>query len=234
MTTAKRPILAILHTSGGDPGVVASSLEARGYIVERVRICDAPLPEDVSRYAGVVSFGGPMSANDESLGFIADELRWLPRVLKTGTPFLGVCLGAQMMARVLGAQVAPHPRHLLEAGYYPIEATQEGRSFLAGGPMQVYHWHQEGFVLPRGATLLATGEDFSNQAYRYGDRVYGVQFHPEITRAIMSHWIEVAGHKLNRPTAQPGFLHLGLHAQHKAAVRRWLERFWDGWLGEDR
>ncbi|MEL6180553.1 MAG: glutamine amidotransferase, partial [Myxococcota bacterium] len=146
-------ILLILHTPNGSPGYVGQAFKNHGFALKEVRTCHEPLPHDLSRYAGVVSFGGPMSANDESLELIRNELRWLPQVLRAQLPFLGICLGAQMMARVLGAQVSRHPECLLEAGYYPIEPTPEGRSTF-GGPMAVYHWHQEGFTLPRSAVLL--------------------------------------------------------------------------------
>ncbi len=109
--------------------------------------------------------------------------------LKEAKPLLGVCLGAQMLARHLGHRVYRHPEGKVEIGYYPIVPTEAGEALCAAPfPTHVYQWHREGFDLPRGATLLAAGSDFEAQAFRYGPAAYGLQFHPEVTYAMMCRW----------------------------------------------
>jgi GMP synthase (glutamine-hydrolysing) len=103
---------------------------------------------------------------------------------------LGLCLGAQMLARALGARVFSYDDKRSEIGYYPIDATLIGdRLCPAPFPRTVYQWHSDGFDLPQGAKLLAVGgANFSNQAYRYGLHAVGLQFHPEVTYHMMCRW----------------------------------------------
>ncbi|PSN77160.1 glutamine amidotransferase, partial [filamentous cyanobacterium CCP4] len=143
-----------------------------------------PLPATLEGHSAVVVFGGPMSANDDHLDFIRQELDWIAIALASDKPYLGICLGAQLLARTLGAAVVAHPAGQREIGYYPIVPTAAGRDLLPG-PLMVYQWHQEGFTLPTGSQLLATGALFPHQAFRYGQRAYGLQFHPEITATMV-------------------------------------------------
>ncbi|MBD2102031.1 glutamine amidotransferase [Leptolyngbya sp. FACHB-261] len=189
-----------------------------------------PLPAHLENHAAVVVFGGPMSANDsETLPSIRTELDWLPMVLASGKPYLGICLGAQLLARALGARVAPHPEGLREIGYFRIQPTPEGRAQIPL-PMQVYHWHQEGFELPTGAVLLATGETFANQAFRYGQNAYGLQFHPEMTQTIMERWTATAPEQLSLPGAQSRTEQLQKHALYGPLLKTWLQGFLEHWL----
>jgi GMP synthase (glutamine-hydrolysing) len=172
-----------------------------------------------------------MSANDDAkLPFIADELRWIDRLLAAGTPFFGVCLGAQLMARAQGARVMPHDQGMMEIGYWPIEATSVGEPVMNGLGM-VYHWHGEGFDLPTGAELLATGRTFPHQAVRFAPNAYGVQFHPEVTRDILSYWSTEANEHLCKPGAQSYDEQLAGCDCHDEAMARWTDHFIGLWLG---
>lgn len=228
--TEPRDILIVVHQAHSTPGRIGERLKARGYAldVRRPALGDM-LPDDLSAYAGVVIFGGPMSANDEH-AFIRAEIDLAARALGSDTPLLGVCLGAQIMARALGAKVAPHDEGVCEIGYYPLEATEEGATLLPW-PSHVYHWHSEGFELPEGAELLATGKVFPHQAFRYGKNAYALQFHPEVTREMMSTWIVRGAHRLTNPGAQPGEVHLEGWERYDGAVCLWLDGFLDAWLG---
>jgi hypothetical protein len=104
-------------------------------------------------------FGGPMSANDPD-EFVKRETDWLAVPLKEDKPYLGICLGAQMLVNHLGGKVFGRDDGLVEIGWYPIEATPEGEAVM-DWPDMVYHFHREGFDLPSGATLLATGRHLS-------------------------------------------------------------------------
>ncbi len=224
-------ILLVVHRETSDPGLVGQLLQRQGYYLDRR--CPAigdELPTRLDRYAGVVVFGGPMSANDDdTLPFIRAELNWIPRVLDADIPYLGICLGSQLLARSLGATVSRHPKQMAEMGYFPIQVTAAGQESL-GGLTHVFHWHNEGFELPRYARLLATGDRFPNQAFQYGDRVYGLQFHPEATHVIVDRWTTDGAEQLVKPGAQPRSLQLHHHVHYAAKVYRWLNGFLPQWL----
>ncbi|MFG1380068.1 glutamine amidotransferase [Xanthobacter versatilis] len=232
-TPAAGTVLVVLHQARSTPGRIGERLERRGYAldVRRPALGDA-LPERLDGHDGVVVFGGPMSANDPT-PFITEEIRLLERALASATPSLGVCLGAQLMAKALGARVAPHEKGACEIGYYPLEATTAGAALMPW-PSHVYHWHSEGFDLPAGADLLATGSAFPNQAFRYGGTAYGLQFHPEVTREMMCAWTERGAHRLTSPGAQPREAHFDGWGRYDGAVCRWLDAFLDAFLGPCR
>ena len=127
-----------------------------------------------------------MSANDRD-EYVRREIDWIGVPLREQRPFLGICLGAQMLAKQLGAPVAPHPQGQTQIGYYPIRPTAAGHAVCPNWPDHVYHWHREGFELPAGAELLAEGDDFPVQAFQSG-HAFGFQFHPDVTYAMMHRW----------------------------------------------
>ncbi|MBD2577703.1 glutamine amidotransferase [Oscillatoria sp. FACHB-1406] len=227
-----RKILAVVHQAISETGEIGNALCALGY---RAELCcpamGAELPSGLEAYAGAVIFGGPMSANDDHLPFIRRELDWIETVLSSGLPFLGICLGAQMLARVLGANVAAHPEGINEIGYFPVQFLDRFAIATEIRPPQyVYHWHQEGFELPAGTEKLAQGETFVNQAFRYGDRNYGLQFHPEITSSMLERWTQLGAAHLSRPGAQSPEEQKQKHALYSEEVRYWLPTFLNAWL----
>ena len=177
-----KKIAIVVHQEQSRPGRVGALLEKRGY--ELHRLCPnlgCDLPEDMSDYAGVVIFGGPMSANDcGTLAGIKCELDWIPKVIEAGVPYLGLCLGAQLLTRALGGRVSPHPEGKIEVGYVDIEPTEAGRAWFKG-PMKVYQWHREGMDIPDCCELLATNDTYPVQGFRCGPNAFGFQFHPEVT-----------------------------------------------------
>ncbi|MGF1496859.1 MAG: gamma-glutamyl-gamma-aminobutyrate hydrolase family protein [Elainellaceae cyanobacterium] len=221
----------MVHQAQSNPGLVGQILEEKGYVLDiRCPAMGDRLPSTMEPYAATVVFGGPMSANDQdTLPFIKTELDWLPQVLEAQTPFLGICLGAQLLARSLGGTVKPHIHRQVEIGYFPLEATPEGQSLLTS-LSHVYHWHREGFDLPTDAVLLATGDAFPNQAFRYGPSAYGFQFHPEITAELITRWTTEAADQLTQPGAQSQQMQFEQHHQHGSIVKTWLQRFLDQWL----
>ncbi|GAB4069258.1 glutamine amidotransferase [Ancylobacter sonchi] len=240
-------VLIVLHQEHSSPGRVGRLLVERGYRLDVRRPClGDPLPTTLAHHAGAVVFGGPQSAND-CHDYVRAEIDWIGVALKEAKPYLGICLGAQMLARHLGARVAPHPEGLVEIGYYPLRPTPAGRALLDDGrdeagaptgtapsddwPNHVYHWHREGFELARGAELLASGDAFPNQAFRYGPAAYGLQFHPEVTHHMMCRWTIRGNERLSLPGARPRSAHFTDRLQHDGRVRLWLDSFLDRWLG---
>lgn len=227
-----RRILTVVHQAHSTAGRVGELLVERGFELDRrCPNTGEPLPASLDDHAGVIIFGGPMSANDDQLPGIRAELDWLPTALASDRPMLGICLGAQLIARTLGARVGPHPDGLVEVGYYDVQPTEAGRPYFER-PGTFYQWHVESFELPAGAIRLAESETCRNQAFRYDDQVFGVEFHPEMTRAMIERWTTSpnAIPKMRLPGAQPRAAHLEGYERHAAASERWLERFLDRFL----
>lgn len=227
---ASRRILIVLHQEHSSPGRIGRLLIEDGYTLDirRPRFGD-PLPKTMQAHDGAIIFGGPMSANDAD-DYIKREIDFIGAPLKEWKPFLGICLGAQMLARHLGHRVAPHPDGRIEAGYYDIRPTAESQRLCGCAlPGKVYQWHREGFDLPAGATLLAEGDDFETQAFSYGGNAFGLQFHPEVTYAMMCKWTVKGAERLSLPGAMPPDLHLKGWYMHDAAVADWLKNFLRVW-----
>lgn len=226
-----RKVVVILHQEHSTPGRFGRLLRALGYDLDvRRPQCGDPLPKTLAEHAGAVVFGGPMSANDEE-DWLRREIDWIDVPLKEEKPLIGICLGAQILARHLGQRVYAHPEGKVEVGYYPITPTHDGHAACACRfPQQVYQWHREGFDLPCGAVLLAAGDDFATQAFRYGPAAYGLQFHPEVTYAMMCCWTIRGTDRMALPGARPRHLHLEGWYRHDAAVARWSEAFLESWL----
>ena len=221
----RRPILVVLHQESSTPGRVGQLLEAHGVTLDiRRPVMGDPLPETLDGHGGAIVFGGPPSANDTDAHLVR-EIDWLKVPLAEERPFLGICLGAQMLAKHLGAPVASHPHGFAEVGYYPIQPTTEGRMLMPHWPDMVYQWHREGFDLPHGAKRLATGDWYPNQAFSYGKAAYGVQFHAELTLAMMHRWTTRGHERLKLPGAQGRRQHFDGRAIYDAPIRRWLEEF---------
>jgi len=233
-TPAPRRILIVLHQAHSTPGRVGRLLHEHGFQLDirRPPLGD-PLPKTLGDHAGAVVFGGPMSANDEH-DWLRAEIDWINVPLKEQKPFLGICLGGQLLARTLGHRVYGHPEGRAEIGYYPIRPTEAGHALCdVEFPHRVYQWHREGFDLPNGATLLAEGDDFEAQAFRYGARAYGLQFHPEVTYAMMCRWTTRAHERMALPGAHPRHAHLSGWFEHDAAVARWSDAFLRAWAKDD-
>ncbi|MEZ5925495.1 MAG: glutamine amidotransferase [Hyphomicrobiaceae bacterium] len=229
MIADRLPVLIVLHGHHSCPGRIGQALRQRGHVldVRKPRFGDV-LPETMAHHAGAVIFGGPMSANDPD-DYIKTEIDWIGVPLKEEKPFLGVCLGAQMLARHLGARVSFHPEAYVEIGYYPVCPTGAGQVY-GPWPDRVYHWHREGFDVPSGGVVLAEGPTFPNQAMAYGKAALAVQFHPEITYALVTRWTHDASHRLGLKGAQSREDQLNGHLRHNAAVLSWLDAFLDQWL----
>jgi GMP synthase (glutamine-hydrolysing) len=233
VATPKKPVLIVLHQERSSSGKLGWLLREKGYALDiRRPPLGEPLPETLEDHAGAVIFGGPMSANDPD-EFVRRETEWLKVPLAENKPFLGICLGAQMLVNHLGGKVGTRDDGLVEIGWYPLQATDEGTRLLEW-PRMVYHFHREGFSLPSGASLLATAERYPNQAFRYGDNAWGIQFHAELTRVMMQRWVVRGAHRFVLPGAQLGREHLEGRMLWDARLQAWLDEFLTLVFGDPR
>jgi GMP synthase (glutamine-hydrolysing) len=224
--TDQQPILIVLHQETSSPGRVGKVLEARGFPLDirRPPLGD-DLPETLEHHSGAVVFGGPMSANDDH-DYVRRETDWLAVPLAENKPLLGICLGAQMLVNHLGGEVKEHPDGLVEIGWYPIRPTEEGERLMAW-PSMIYQFHREGFSLPDGAVRLVTGDSYENQAFRYGENAWAVQFHAELTQVMMHRWAVRGAHRFHLPGAQDGQQHIRGRLLYDRPVFAWLNDFID-------
>ncbi len=185
--------LVFQHLGIEPPALIADCLLEAGHTLEIIHIHNGnAVPDILGGYAGLIVMGGPMSANDKKLPFIANEIRLLKDAVAQDFPVLGICLGAQLLAKAAGAEIAPSPRR--ELGWYPLLATLDGKadalfSSLSTEGLAVFQWHGETFSLPREARLLASCPEVPHQAFRLGTCQYGLQFHIEVDEAIIGLWV---------------------------------------------
>ncbi|HEX6636211.1 MAG TPA: gamma-glutamyl-gamma-aminobutyrate hydrolase family protein, partial [Steroidobacteraceae bacterium] len=160
----------------------------------------------VSRYNGLVVLGGPMNVDQQDqYPHLATEIAAIQDALARGIPILGICLGAQLLAAALGANVQPN--HVREIGWYRLHATgAAGGDRLCRhlGEHHVFQWHAYTFDLPPGAVHLASTPTCPNQAFRYGERAYGLQFHLEADLPLIQKWLQVPEYKAEAEAAGPG------------------------------
>lgn len=175
--------------------------------------------------AGSVIYGGPFNVFDEDKHpFLHDEAAWIRACMAQGIPLLGICQGAQQIARVLGAHVGPPESGVHEFGYYPISPTPEGRDFLPA-TLHMVQAHFHTFDIPQGAVRLAGSPLYPNQAFRHGERTYGVQFHPECTIEGFRRWQATPWAAYGKPGAQTKAEQDRLMAEHDAAQAEWFYGF---------
>jgi len=183
-------VLAFRHVPFEGAGHIGDVLRKRGIELEYADLYrNGASDPDISAYSGLIFLGGPMSANDP-LPFLDRERAIVRRAIERGQPMLGICLGSQLIARVLGADV--HRNGEKEIGWFDIQfsAAVDGDPLFHGieSPEMVFHWHGDTWELPHGAELLASSQACRNQAFRYGRNIYGIQFHVEVTPAMIADW----------------------------------------------
>jgi len=192
--------IAIRHVAFEDLGSFAALLQRRGWSFDyRDATVDDLGASELDAADLLVVLGGPIGAyEEEAYPFLAGELRLIERRLGAGRPVLGICLGAQLMARALGARV--YPGDGKELGWSPLQLSDAGRrSCLA--PLEgtaVLHWHGDTFELPERALHLAATPRYYNQAFAFGRHGLALQFHPEVTAPGLERWyvghaLEIAG-----------------------------------------
>lgn len=186
-------LLVFQHVAAEPLGTLDPLIRARGHRIRFVNFEREPDAQpNVDRYRGLVVLGGPMNVADQgSRPHLRTELRAIERMLAQGKPVLGICLGAQLLAHVLGARV--HRQATPEIGWYPLQLTPHGLQDPVLSPLgaraPVFQWHGCRFDVPEGATHLARSDGCEQQAFRWGDNAYGFQFHLEMDQALVERWL---------------------------------------------
>ena len=188
-------VLAFRHSPSDGLGLIAELLDAHGVESQCADLYAAPDGFYVPDADALILLGGSMSANDNR-PFIAREMEHIRAAIQAHKPVLGICLGAQLIAKTLGASVYPNVKK--EIGWAPVIFTGAARNdplFRGHDSEVVFHWHGETFDLPEGAVLLATSPAYPNQAIRWKKKAYGVQFHVEISADLARQWSQVPDYK---------------------------------------
>lgn len=221
-----RPVWILQHVEHEPPGLIAEVLERRGRPVRVFHTAAGEWPPSGEpSCAGVVVMGGPMAVYQQARHpWIAPELQRLEAWLARGVPTLGVCLGAQLVAAAAGAEVLPGEAGP-EVGWAPVRWSDAA----AGDPLcralgarreaesMVFHWHGDTFTLPPGATPLAASARYARQGFRLDGPVYALQFHFEVTAAIVEAWITRGERYLRRGGGTPEDVRRD-NARHLAAL----------------
>lgn len=179
-------IYVLQHHPVENLGAIADALEGAALAWQYVRVADGqPVPADMKGAGGLIVMGGPMGVYQaERYPWLRDEMRLIEDAVKSNLPVLGVCLGAQIVAAALGAKVERNPNGK-EIGWHPIRLSDSANDdrLMRGLPATLtpFHWHGDIFELPDGAVSLASSDKTPCQAFRYGDKAYGFQFHLEVT-----------------------------------------------------
>ncbi len=185
--------LVLQHIECEDLGTIADAMSQRGIGYRYVRLFDGdPVPSDAGKYAGVIILGGPMNVYEEDkFPFLKDEDILIKKAVLADMPVLGICLGGQLIAKATGAKVRKGKKK--EIGWHKLNLTADSRHDNAFKTLPqelcVFQWHGDTFDIPEGAVRLAGSELFPNQAYRTGRRIYGLQFHFEVTEKMIKQWI---------------------------------------------
>jgi GMP synthase (glutamine-hydrolysing) len=184
-----RVVCVMQHVLAEGLGHIEDCLRAEKLTVEVCKIFDGQsVPKGMEGFQALVVLGGPMSVNErENLPYLADEMKLMEQAMKERKPVLGICLGSQMLASVLGGGVKKAPGK--EIGWHAVRLNDASVNdgLWAGVPrsFQAFHWHGEVFDLPVGAIPLASSEMTGVQAFRYGKNAYGILFHLEVTLGMI-------------------------------------------------
>jgi GMP synthase (glutamine-hydrolysing) len=212
-------ILAVIHGDNVRSGVFAEAVEARGHGVDEWSLAwgTAP-PRPIAEYGAALVLGGSMHADeDDRHPWLREENSLIQRLLELGTPLLGVCLGAQLLAKASDARVAPASEP--EVGWYEVELAPgaAGDPVLGSLPRRfdAFQWHFYTYGLPSGAVELARSP-VCTQAFRLGERAWGIQFHAEVTERQVADWMDEAPEELLGPREE-------LERETRARIGAWNE-----------
>ena len=199
-------VLVVQHVAHEPLGTLHALIRRGGFRIRYVNYARNPeMRVDISRYDGLIVLGGPMGVYQaDTFPHLHIEMELIRAAIAQHKPVLGICLGAQLIARTLGADVAPMPAR--ELGWYDVTLSEEGRADPMLGELvrspsapdpsaSIFQWHGDACSLPADATLLASSLACPVQAFRHGDNVYALQFHLEVDRPMIDRWLDLPEHQ---------------------------------------
>ena len=192
-------ILVVQHVAAEPLGTLDPLIRGRGHRIRYANFERTPDAQpSMARYNGLIVLGGPMNVKDHpNRPHLRTEMRLIEEALAADKPVLGVCLGSQLLAHVLGASIRRHEQS--EIGWYQLNTTHAGREDAVINPMgestSVFQWHSYTFDVPQCAQHLATTQSCENQAFRYGDNAYGFQFHLEADENLVQRWLSTPAYR---------------------------------------
>jgi GMP synthase (glutamine-hydrolysing) len=232
-----KTVVAVQHVGFEDLGTFATVLAERGFEISYIEARAGALAQiDAAKPDLLALLGGPIGVYDDAeYPFVRDEIRLAEQRMKEDLSILGICLGAQMMARALGSRVYPGPRK--EIGWKPLIITEAGMKspvrHLAPEQTSMFHWHGDTFDLPREATLLASTDACENQIFSWGRNALAFQCHPELIAAQLERWLVGHACELGVNGIRPSALReetrkhgVKLEARGKDCFKEWLAQRW--------
>ena len=233
-------ILVFQHVPYEPLGTLDPLLKKAGFRIRYVNFGRDPEHRlSLDGYAALIILGGPMNADDvANYPNLADEVRIIYEALERNIAILGICLGAQLLAKALGGTIRPSP--VKEIGWHNVDVTDAGQRdpvlSTFGSRSEVFQWHEDNIDLPADVVHLASSKVCPAQAFRYGEHTYGFQFHLEADRPLIERWLEVPDHQAaleaGPDVVDPGRIRelindsIGpLMALSDRTFTRWIERF---------
>jgi len=195
-----KKLLVLQHVAHELLGTLNPLLKRAGFRIRYVNFARHPDAEpSLDGYDGLIVLGGPMSVNDTiRLAHLTTELKLIEEAMRRDIPVLGICLGAQLIAKALGAAVFRNPEK--EIGWYDVSPTNHASSDPLLMELQktekIFQWHGETFDIPKSTSHLAFSPLCANQAFRYGTKVYGFQFHMEVDAPMIHRWLKVVDNRI--------------------------------------
>ncbi len=227
-------ILFIKHIDIEGPGTIETFINERGLPSRTIALHEGEqLPKDLAGLDAIVSLGGPMNVDEEEkYPFLKQEDQFLKKAIEQSVPVLGICLGSQLLAKAAGAKVVKSP--VKEVGWFKTSLTSAGQQdplFVGlSREIDVYHWHEDMWELPVSGQLLATSSGCPHQALKVGNNAYGLQFHIEITDAIIRDWCQRYFSSSDLNLHQQAQEMLFRYAQKQAAFNAAAYQIYDNFL----